>query len=117
MMDLCLTNTQLLNSRILFGLLFWWHPFTAEVPLVSKWWNAKFLQICSDEETNSYFECPVSEHIFIFGWTIPFKIIPSVQQQWNITDIMLRLLNPVSQKATFKICLHEMEQMPLSFWL
>ncbi len=28
-------------------------PFTAEDPLVSKWCNAKFLQICSDEETNS----------------------------------------------------------------
>ncbi len=34
----------------LFGLLFWRHPFTAEDPLVSKWCNAKFLKICSDEE-------------------------------------------------------------------
>ncbi len=31
----------------LFGLSFWRHPFTAEDPLVSKWYNAKFLQICS----------------------------------------------------------------------
>ncbi len=30
-----------------------WHPFTAEDPLMSKWWNATFLQICSHEETNS----------------------------------------------------------------
>ncbi len=37
----------------LFGLSFWWHPFTAEDPLVSKWCNVTFLQICSDEETNS----------------------------------------------------------------
>ncbi len=29
----------------LFGLSFWRHPFTAEDPLVSKWCNAKFLQI------------------------------------------------------------------------
>ncbi len=29
----------------LFGLSFWRHPFTAEDPLVSKWWNATFLQI------------------------------------------------------------------------
>ncbi len=36
----------------LFGLSFWRHPFTAEDPLVSMWCNAKFLQICSDEETN-----------------------------------------------------------------
>ncbi len=34
-------------------LSFWRHPFTAEDALVSKWCNAKFLQICSDEETNS----------------------------------------------------------------
>ncbi len=37
----------------LFGLSFWRHPFTAEDPLVSKRWNATFLQICSHEETNS----------------------------------------------------------------
>ncbi len=37
----------------LFGLKFWRHPFTVEHPLVSKWCDAKFLQICSDEETNS----------------------------------------------------------------
>ncbi len=29
----------------LFGLSFWRHPFTAEHPLLSKWWNATFLQI------------------------------------------------------------------------
>ncbi len=34
----------------LFELSFWRHPFSAEDPLVSKWCNAKFLQICSDEE-------------------------------------------------------------------
>ncbi len=33
---------------------FWRHPFTADYPLVSKWCNAKFLQICSDEETLIY---------------------------------------------------------------
>ncbi len=37
----------------LFGLSFWRHPFTTEDPLVSKWCNVNFLQICSDEETNS----------------------------------------------------------------
>jgi len=37
----------------LFGLSFWRHPFTTKDPLLSKWCNAKFLQICSDEETNS----------------------------------------------------------------
>ncbi len=29
----------------LFGLSFWRHPFTAEDPLVSKWFNATFIQI------------------------------------------------------------------------
>ncbi len=33
-----------------FGLSFWRHPFTADNLLVSKWCNAKFLQICSNEE-------------------------------------------------------------------
>ncbi len=37
----------------LFGLPFWRHPLTAEDLLVRKLHNAKFLQICSDEETNS----------------------------------------------------------------
>ncbi len=27
-------------------------PFTAENPLVIKWYNAKFLQICSDKKKN-----------------------------------------------------------------
>ncbi len=39
----------------LFGLSFWRHPFTAEDQLVSKWCNATFLQICSDEETSCIF--------------------------------------------------------------
>ncbi len=65
MMDLFLTNTQLFSSQDvnwwtgvvwftcgslwcfyqLFGLSFWRHPFSAEHTLVSKWWNATFLQI------------------------------------------------------------------------
>ncbi len=37
----------------LFGLSFWRHPFTAEDPLVSKWWNATFLQIWWRRKKNS----------------------------------------------------------------
>ncbi len=37
----------------LYGLSFRRHPFTAEDPLVSKWCNAKYLQIYPDGETNS----------------------------------------------------------------
>ncbi len=61
------TNKQLITSQNIIGVewitcriscftaawSFWRHPFTAENPLMSKWCNAKFLQICSDEETNS----------------------------------------------------------------
>ncbi len=65
MTDLFLTIMQLFTSQDIkcwtgvtcgllwcfyqFGLSFWRHPFTAEDPLVSKWCNAKFLQICSVE--------------------------------------------------------------------
>ncbi len=64
------------------GTMFWWHPFTAEKvinqsQLVSKWFNATFLKICSDEETKYiHFGGPEGEYIFsksIFGLTIPFK--------------------------------------------
>ncbi len=38
----------------LFGLSFWRHPFTAKPSIVEQViCNATFLQICSDEETNS----------------------------------------------------------------
>ncbi len=56
------------------GLSFWRHPFTAEHPPVSKWCNATFLQICSDEETNSSTSWMVwgivdFQQIIVFGWT------------------------------------------------
>ncbi len=44
-------------------LLFYRHPFTAEDPLVIKWFNAKFLQICSEEETN----WSTSEVVYIYS--------------------------------------------------
>ncbi len=69
MIDLFITNMQLFAYQDVnwwtgvvwimvmflssFGLSFWRHPFTAEDPLVSKWCNATFLQIGSDQETNS----------------------------------------------------------------
>ncbi len=76
MMDLFLKNTQLFTSQdgnlmdwngvdylwiIVMFLsavldpnpnLFWRHPLTAEDPLVNKWCNAKFIQLCPDTETN-----------------------------------------------------------------
>ncbi len=70
-MNLIIINTQRFDSQNINGLescgllvdfcdvfisgldSFLRHPFTAEDPLVRKWCNATFLQICSDEETNS----------------------------------------------------------------
>ncbi len=59
-MDLFITNMQIFTSQdinwwtvdylaiiVMFGLSFWRHPFTAEDPLMSKWYNATFLKICS----------------------------------------------------------------------
>ncbi len=37
-----------------FEFSFWRHPFTAENALVSKWCNAKFLQICSNKDKLVY---------------------------------------------------------------
>ncbi len=42
-----------LSCPVLFGLSFWRHPFTAKNQFVSKQCNAKFLQICSDQEKKS----------------------------------------------------------------
>ncbi len=64
----------------LFGLSFWRHPFTAEDPLVSKWCNATFLQIYSDEETifsiSTSTGLPEGEYIFnkIHFWEKDFKM-------------------------------------------
>ncbi len=73
MIDLFPTNTAF-HYKMRKSLVDYWdvlNPFTAEDPLVSKWRNAKFLQICSNEETNSdiYFmtwerEKSESEYIF-----------------------------------------------------
>ncbi len=58
-------------SYQLLELSFWRHPFTAEDPLLSKWCNATFLQIYSNEEKkNLQLGCPESEYIFIVALTI-----------------------------------------------
>ncbi len=58
----------------LFGLSFWRHPFTAEHPLLSRWWNVIFLQIWWKNKL-VYILNDLSWGHFsafsIFGWTIP----------------------------------------------
>ncbi len=39
-----------------------------------KWRNAKFIQICSDKETNlDGLRMSKCQHIYIFGWTVPLN--------------------------------------------
>ncbi len=59
-------------------LSFWRHPFIAEDPLVSMWWNATFLRICSHEEANSStslmaWGCVTAQQIFIYWVHYSFK--------------------------------------------
>ncbi len=95
MTDLFLTNTQLFTSQDvnwwtgvvwitsgllwcfyqMFGLSFWRHPFTAEDPLLSKWWNATFLQIWWRNKLTSWMAWGWEhfQQMFNFGWTTPLK--------------------------------------------
>ncbi len=74
----------------LFGLSLSRHPFTAMVPLLSKWCIVTFLQICSNEETNLSTALPWEwvnfQQTFILEWTIPLII------RWDI----LRIFQPVA---------------------
>ncbi len=46
----------------LFGLSFWRHPFTAEDPLVSKWYNANFSKsVLMKKQTHLHLRCPEGE--------------------------------------------------------
>ncbi len=60
-----------------FGLSFWRHPSTTEDNLVSKWSNAKFLQIFSGEETNP------SISWMTWGWVILSKLSVWVNYSFN----------------------------------
>ncbi len=100
-MDLVLKNMELFTSQDvnwywitcgllwcfyqLFGLSFWRHPFTAEDPLMSKWCNAQFLQICSDEDKNSttsWMACVWIhfQQIIFFWWIIP---LTQINDSWK----------------------------------
>ncbi len=57
------------SEWVLFGLSFWRHPFTAEDPFVSKWYNAK------SEETNSYIQDGLSVSSFSFNFWVNYFLI------------------------------------------
>ncbi len=91
---------------------FWWHPFTAKHSLVSKWCNAKFLQI--DEETildgmrvstlsanfhfwvNYFFKPVYAFVIFIYtknimlSWIIDFPWPPFCRHMFSLSTVLLQ---------------------------
>ncbi len=90
-MDLFLTNMQVCTSQDIiwwpgllwcfyqqFELLFWWHPFTADDLLVSKWCNAKILRkwFMMKKQADLHLDWHLGELIFrkvLFLRTIPLK--------------------------------------------
>ncbi len=86
----------------LFELSFWWHPFTTDDPLVSKWCNATFLQTCSDEKTNS------STYWMAWGWVhlqanFNFWVNYSCNVLWTILCACSRFF--LIRCLTFQNCL------------
>ncbi len=92
----------------LFGLSFWRHPFTAEHPLVNKWCNATFHQICFYEGTNSSRSWTAWGwvnilKIFLFERTIPLTVDFNMQNNIPSDHIC---------KQIFKILYHKYVQNP-----
>ncbi len=81
----------------LFGLSFWRHPFTLKDPLVSKWCNATFLEICSDETTNSSTSLMAWQWVHFYFWVnYCFKLffffyLIANMWEWNEGFLCLRL--------------------------
>ncbi len=73
----------------MFRLSFWRHPFTAEDTLANKSINAKFLQICSDKETNSshFLDGPRVDNVFLGEYSFNLTSI------WASQMIYSRLQN------------------------
>ncbi len=93
MMDLFLTNTQLLSSQdvnwwtgvvwiIVFLLSFWRHPFTAEHPLLSKWWNATFHKQKLKTKFSANFHFWMN-YFFKLNWSVNFisNVSPKTPQK------------------------------------
>ncbi len=97
----------------LLGLSFWRHPFIAKDPLVSKWSNAKFLQICSDKETNSSTSwmawgwVEFQWILFFFGWTTPLSSWNAWEYmwRWRIASRNVLPTNAHTQSCTRFLCL------------
>ncbi len=121
-MDLFLTN-MLIDGLEWYGLLVDYcdafircldshsdgtHSLQSEDPSVSKWY-AKFLQICSDEESNSYIRWMAwgwvhSQQIFYFGWTIPLIWLHLPLLAEMVTTKLSIFLTKQLQQLTSWIC-------------
>ncbi len=82
----------------LFGLSFWRHPFTADTVnhLVSKWCNAKFLQILHNEElicilrVSRFFRtffviCPFKLHLLVRFAVIKEQPTTTISCSWTLS--------------------------------
>ncbi len=73
-MDFFTVGSVIMDYGQLFGLSFWWHPFTAEDPLVSKWRNDEFLQTVLMKNKLIYsINC---QQVFHFGAIYSFRYFP-----------------------------------------
>ncbi len=76
----------------LSGLSFWRYPFTAEHPLVSKWWNANFLLFHWKNKLiycTSWMAWVNFQQIFIFGFTIALRCICTMRHKKDVQSVMV----------------------------
>ncbi len=94
----------------LFGLSFWRHPFTTKDPSVSKWCNAKCLQIClrnlgwPEDDTFSVF----------FGWVTLLIICMynvSLHSFFKVSCVMLYLLWTAGRRKRKHSCEKKIRQL------
>ncbi len=80
---------------------FWRHPFTAEDPLVSKWCNATFLQICYDEKANFSSKLSFLGKLFL-QWSV-LKYGEAMFATWH-NHLLTCLVNNVQRSGHSGVC-------------
>ncbi len=97
----CYRHLNFLPTHSFMGASFWRHPFTADAvnPLVSKWCNAKFLQILHNEEricilnglrVSRFFRtflviCPFKLHLLIRFAVIKEQPTTTISCSWTLS--------------------------------
>ncbi len=97
----------------LFGLSFWWHPFTEENPLVNKWYIIECIHIFSVESKTFFFIWINKQiHVIHFQQTIPviFKCTLNMTFGWHFTMTFIPWANNTSKAFTnlsyFYLCIN-----------